>query len=180
MPPRLVLVLLVLLGAAGALVLGTVETDAASAFWHARPGLEETGPVALAMSLVSLLVGTVGLVLARVRRRRTPAVDSPRRAVAQAAWAGWGLLGAGAAFAVVLAAELLGLLLIQADDGCGGASSWCGFATAILAAAAALAAAVLASVGGALLGWSRAASLTSGRRAAPKEPVATAAHRPWS
>ena len=178
MPLRLLLVLMVLLGAAGALVLGTIETDAASAYWHARPGLEEVGPVALATSLLSLLVGTVGLVVARVRHRRTPAVDSPRRAVVRAAWAGWVLVGAGAAFAVVLVAELVGLLLIHADGGCGGASSWCGFATAVLAAAAGVAGAVLSAVGAALLGWSRLAPSTGGRRPAPREAVA--ADRPWS
>ena len=157
MPLRPVLVLMTLLGAAGALVLGTVETDAAAVFWHARPGLETIGPLALGTSSLSLLLGTVGLVLARVGRRRTPAVDSPHRAVARTAWVGWVLVGAGAASAVVLAAELLGLLLISADGGCGVASSWCGFGTFVLAAASGLAMAVSTAVGGALLAWSRVA-----------------------
>jgi hypothetical protein len=159
-----VLVLMTVLGAAGALVLGTVETDAASAYWHARPGLEAVGTVALGTSSLSLLLGTVGLVVARVGRRRTPAVDSQRRAVARTAWAGWVLVGAAAAFAVVLAAELVGLLLIHADGGCGGASSWCGFGTAVLAAVAGVAMAVLAAVGGALLAWSRVAASAAGPR----------------
>lgn len=111
--------------------------------------------------MLSLLAGTVGLVVARVRHRRTPAVDSPRRSVARTAWAGWVLMSAGAAFGVVLAAELLGLLLIEADGGCGDASSWCGFGTAVLATAAGAAVAVLSSVGGALLGWSRVAASTA-------------------
>lgn len=161
MPLRLALVLMTVLGAAGALVLGTMETDAASAYWHARPGLETVGPAALGTSLLLLLAGTVGLVVARVRHRRTPAVDSPRRSVARTAWAGWVLVGAGAAFGVVLAAELLGLLLIEADGGCGDTSSWCGFGTAVLATAAGAAVAVLSSVGGALLGWSRVATPTA-------------------
>ncbi len=161
---RAVFVLMVLLGAAGALVLGTLETDAASAYWHARPGLERTGPPALAASLLALLGGTVGLVVGRVRVRRTPAVDSPRALVARTAWTGWSLVAAAAAFGIVLVAEVAGLLMIEAEGGCGDASSWCGFGTAMLAYGAGVAVTVLAAAGGALLGWSRrSATATAGR-----------------
>lgn len=155
---RPVFVLMALSGAAGALVLGTLETDAASAYWHARPGLDSVGPAVVGASLLSLLVGTVGLVVGRVGDRRTPAVDSPHAVVARTAWAGWVLVGAAAAFAVVLAVELVGLVMIEAAGGCGGGSSWCGFGTAVLAFGAGIAMTVLAAVGGALLGWSRRAA----------------------
>lgn len=151
---RSVSVLLALFGAAGALVLGTIETDAASTFWQAWPGLGSVGVAVVLLLLLSLLAGTVGLVVDRVRRRRTPAVDSPRPAVARTAWAGWVLVGAGAAFAVVLAGALVGAAMIELAGGCGGNGDWCGFGTAILAVAAGVAATALAAVGGAMLGWS--------------------------
>lgn len=175
MTSRPVLVLLTVFGAAGAFVLGTLETDAANAYWHARPWLATAGPAALTTALLSLLVGTVGLVVARVQDRRTPAVDSPCAAVARTAWAGWVLVGAGAALAVVLAAGLVGLLVIEADGGCGDASSWCGFGTAILAYGAAVAVTVVGALGGALLGWSGRAA-TSARGARPGNTRAEGVH----
>ena len=161
MTSRAVFVLMVLLGAAGALVLGTLETDVASAYWHARPGLETAGPAALAASLLALLGGTVGLVVGRVRVRRTPAVDSPGALVAGVAWTGWALVAASAAFGIVCAAEVAGLLVIQLEGGCGDASSWCGFGTALLAYGAGIASTVIAATGGALLWWSRRSARAS-------------------
>ena len=166
---RPVFVLLTLFGAAGALVLGTLETAAGDTYWQARPGLDGVGPTVIIASLVSLCAGTVGLVVDRVRDRRTPAVDSPRAALAGTAWAGWVLVGAGAAFAVVLAGALVGLSMIEVG-GCADDGSWCGFGTAILAYGAGVAVTVLAAAGGALLGW-------SGRAAAPAGVSAAAAVR---
>ena len=158
---RAVFVLMVLLGAAGALVLGTLETDTASAYWQARPGLEGLGPPAVAASLLALLGGTVGLVVGRVRGCRTPAVDSPSALVARTAWTGWTLVAAAAASAFVLAAELAGLLVIEAEGGCGDASSWCGFGTAVLAYVTGVASTILAATGSALLWWSRRSATAS-------------------
>jgi hypothetical protein len=171
MTPRTLLPLMAVFGAAGALVLGTLETDAAGAYWHARPSLETVGPAVLLASLLSLLVGSVGLVVARVRDRRTPAVDSPRAVVRSTAWTGWLLVGAGGAFGVVLAGELVGLMMIATEGGCGDATAWCGLGTALLAYGAGIAVTVLGAVGGALLGWSGRAAAGAGRTTPAAAPV---------
>jgi hypothetical protein len=142
-------------------------------FYETRDNLlESVGPPAVAASLLALLGGTVGLVVGRVRVRRTPAVDSPRALVARTAWTGWSLMAAAAAFAFVLAAQLAGLLVIEAEGGCGDASSWCGFGTAVLAYVAGVASTVLAAAGGALLWWSRRSATAGAGR------IPSAAGRP--
>ena len=172
MTSRTAFALLTAVGTAGALVLGTLETSVASAFWHARPGLEPAGTALLVLTPVALLTGTVGLVVAQVRLRRTPALDSPQDGVRGAAWTGWVLLGVAAAFAVVCAAASSGALLIELDGGCEG---WCGLLTALAAAAAGVVASVLAAVGCALLWWSsRAARRTVAEVAPWGHPAGTA------
>lgn len=77
-----------LCGAAGALVLGTLETDAANTYWHARPGLDSVGPALVIALHLSLIAETVGLVVSR------SATAGPPRSTAPAQWSP-GQLGAG-------------------------------------------------------------------------------------